>query len=140
VDAKVHFFSEETAFTIKNKSKIRQWLNRVIQEEAGKTGTISFIFCSDNYLLSLNKTFLKHNTLTDILTFADQDDAGTISGDIFISIPRVEENSVIFQQSFTRELNRVMVHGVLHLLGYKDKTKVQKMEMTSKENQYLQLL
>ena len=131
------FFSEGISFTLKNKTGIRKWLNLVIREEKKKPWYINFIFCSDGYLLELNKTYLQHDTLTDILTFPYQDDTVTISGDIFISIERVKENAAKFRQDFENELRRVMVHGVLHLSGYSDHGKKNKEIMTGMEDQYL---
>lgn len=100
---------------------------------------INIIFCSDEYLLDLNRNFLKHDTLTDIITFPFMENDDNISGDIYISIPRVKENAENFGQDFEAELQRVMVHGILHLLGYKDKSKIAKAEMTAKEDLYLDL-
>ena len=135
----IQFFSEGILFTLKNKPGIRKWLNAVVREEKKKPWYINFIFCSDEYLLELNRTYLKHETLTDILTFPYQeDDTNTISGDIFISIDRVKENAAEFRQDFQKELQRVMVHGVLHLIGYSDQGKKKKEFMTERENHYLE--
>lgn len=135
----IHFFSEQITFRLSGKQKIRKWLKEVLKTEKFREGTINFIFCSDDYLLGMNKAYLNHDTFTDILTFPGEVETAKISGDIYISIPRVIENSETFHQSFDRELSRVMVHGILHLAGYKDKTKVQKLEMMAKEEQYLLL-
>jgi len=134
----IQFFSEGIPFTLKNKTGIRKWLKVVIREEKKKPWYINFIFCSDEYLLDLNKTYLQHETLTDILTFPYQDATETISGDIFISIDRVKENAVEFRQDFEKELQRVMVHGVLHLIGYSDHGKKKKKIMTEREDHYLE--
>ena len=134
----IQFFSEGIRFTLKNKTGIRKWLNVVIREEKKKPWYINFIFCSDEYLLELNKSYLKRETLTDILTFPSQDNNDTISGDIFISIDRVKENAAIFQQDLEKELQRVMVHGVLHLIGYSDHGKKKKEIMTEREDHYLE--
>ena len=107
-------------------------------QEKRKADEINFIFCDDKFLHSLNKEFLKHNTLTDIITF--QYPSTTLSGEIFISIPRVRENAKKFKVDFKNELNRVMVHGVLHLCGYKDKNSAQKKEIRKKENYYMNLI
>lgn len=133
----IQFFSEGISFILKNKTGIRKWLNFVIREEKKNPWYINFIFCSDKYLLELNKTYLQHETLTDILTFPYQDDPDTISGDIFISIDRVNENAAEFRQDFEKELQRVMVHGVLHLIGYSDHGKKKKI-MTEREDHYLE--
>ena len=114
----------------------KKWLNQVISNEAKEEGDITYIFCDDDYLLEKNIRFLNHNTLTDVITF-DYCEGNSVSGDIFISIERVKENSEIFKVDFLTELNRVMVHGLLHLLGYKDKTEKESNLMRKKENYYL---
>ncbi|MDA7728712.1 rRNA maturation RNase YbeY [Flavobacteriales bacterium] len=114
----------------------KKWLNRVISNEAKEEGDITYIFCDDDYLLEKNIRFLNHNTLTDVITF-DYCEGNSVGGDIFISIERVKENSEVFKVDFLTELNRVMVHGLLHLLGYKDKTERESNLMRKKENYYL---
>lgn len=114
----------------------KKWLNQVISNEAKEEGDITYIFCDDDYLLEKNIRFLNHNTLTDVITF-DYCEGNSVSGDIFISIERVKENSEVFKVDFLTELNRVMVHGLLHLLGYKDKTEKESNLMRKKENYYL---
>lgn len=114
----------------------KKWLNQVISNEAKEEGDITYIFCDDDYLLEKNIRFLNHNTLTDVITF-DYCEGNSVSGDIFISIERVKENSEVFKVDFLTELNRVMVHGLLHLLGYKDKTERESNLMRKKENYYL---
>ena len=114
----------------------KKWLNQVISNEAKEEGDITYIFCDDDYLHEKNIRFLNHNTLTDVITF-DYCEGNSVSGDIFISIERVKENSEIFKVDFLTELNRVMVHGLLHLLGYKDKTRRESNLMRRKENYYL---
>jgi probable rRNA maturation factor len=109
----------------------------VIKEENKILKNINYIFCSDEFLVGLNIKYLNHSTLTDILTFPDDSVTGRISGDIYISIERIRENSKKYVQPFEKELHRVMVHGVLHLLGYRDKTKSEKETMTLKEDYYL---
>ena len=136
----IHFFSEGTSFLLNGKPKIRKWLREVILLEKKQPGTINIIFCTDEYLLGLNTLYLKHSTLTDILTFPGSDDPVSVEGDIYISIPRVTENAQKFSPSFDNELSRAMVHEILHLLGYKDKTKAERLEMTAKENHYLTAL
>ena len=115
---------------------IKLWLEGVVAEEGKMIGDITFIFCTDEYLLQKNIEFLNHETLTDVIAF-DYSKNVQISGDVFISIDRVKENAKIFQETFLTELNRVMVHGLLHLLGYKDKTKKNAKKMREKENFYL---
>jgi probable rRNA maturation factor len=114
------------------------WLKKVITTENKKLGEIVFIFCKDAYLLQKNIQFLKHDTLTDVITF-DYCDGEQINGDILISIDRIKENSRIFETVFLNELDRIMVHGLLHLLGYKDKTKKDAKLMSSKEDFYLSI-
>lgn len=108
--------------------------------EKGHIGSINFIFCSDEYLFQLNQKYLKHDTYTDIITFDSSVEETEISGDIFISLERVKENSKQFSGSFVKELHRVMIHGILHLLGYKDKSPKDKEAMSGKEDYYLSLL
>jgi len=122
------------AITEINQNK--KWLNQVISNEDKEEGDITYIFCNDDYLLEKNIRFLNHNTLTDVITF-DYCEGNSVSGDIFISIERVKENSEVFKVDFLTELNRVMVHGLLHLLGYKDKTERESNLMRKKENYYL---
>lgn len=132
----INFTNEDSAFVLKSKLSIKQWIKSIISSENGVTGDITFVFCSDSYLLEMNKKYLKHDTLTDIITF-DYSENGVISGDVCISIDRVKENAEKYEGNFEKELSRVMVHGVLHLLGYKDKNKKDKSIMTGKEDLYL---
>ena len=120
-----------------DRSRIRRWLVKVIDEENKGPLSVSYIFCSDKYLQELNEKFLNHSSLTDILTFPDFSPEGKRTGDIFISIDRIRENAEKYGQPFERELHRVMVHGVLHLLGYDDRSKTDKANMTIKEDHYL---
>jgi len=134
----INFFIENIDFSLKEKLKIKKWISNTIKSEYKKIGTINYIFCSDDYLLNINIQHLKHNTYTDIITF-NYCAENTISSDIFISIERVIENAEIFNKDFSNELKRVMIHGVLHLLGYNDKTKEEKSTMRTKEDFYLSL-
>lgn len=102
-------------------------------------GQINVIFCSDQYLLQLNKGYLKHDYFTDILTFDLSEGAGPLEGDLFISIPRIRENAKLLKVDFSQELHRVIVHGVLHLMGYSDKKSADKARMREKEDAYLSL-
>jgi len=137
----IQFFSEDIKFTLKNKGVIRSWISNTIKEEGFKRiGELSFIFCSDDYLLSINQQYLNHDTYTDIITFDNSDDEEIISGDIFISIPRIRENASLYKLQESDELHRVIIHGVLHLCGYLDETKKEKKLMTKKENYYLKEL
>jgi probable rRNA maturation factor len=138
VSSSILFFSEEISFVLKNKTVLRHWLNRVIQAEKKTTGRISYIFCSDEFLLNLNTAYLQHDTLTDILTFPSGENPVTVSGEIYISIERVRENAREFHQKFDQELKRVMIHGILHLIGYSDHGK-EKLRMTLLEDRYLEM-
>ncbi|MGO1245528.1 MAG: rRNA maturation RNase YbeY [Sphingobacterium sp.] len=132
------FFNEEISYTIKDKQKIRQWIFDTIKAEGfRRVGELSFILCSDEYLLSINQEYLDHDTYTDIVTFDSSEEEDIIEGDIFISVERVIENAQKFNVSQKDELHRVIIHGVLHLCGYYDKNKEDKELMTQKENEYL---
>ena len=130
-------FNKEIAFNFENSEELSAWISNAIIEEGFKEGEINYIFCTDKYLLDYNVKYLKHNTLTDIISF-DYTMGKLISGDIFISIDRVIENAQSFNVPFEEELRRVMIHGVLHYCGYKDKTAADKKIMRTKENFYLQ--
>lgn len=134
----IRFFEEEVKFKLPKPALVKKWVELVCKKEGFKIGDITYIFCNDSYLLKLNITFLNHSTFTDIITF-DYSEGKTVSGDIFISIDRVAENSKKFLTTKENELLRVMVHGVLHLIGYSDKKKSKKIEMRKKENEYLSL-
>jgi rRNA maturation RNase YbeY len=134
----INFFCQNVFFSLKKKSVVKTWILSAIQKEKKKAGEVFFIFCNDKFLLSLNKKFLKHNTFTDIITF--QYPSEKLSAEIFISIPRVRENAKKFKVSFEDELHRVMIHGILHLCGYKDKTPTHKKKMRKREDFYLKLI
>jgi probable rRNA maturation factor len=136
---KVSFYNEEITFTLPKKTQIKSWIKHVIGKENKSCGLINYIFCNDSFLLELNKTYLKHTTLTDIITF-DNTEGEIISGEIYISIERVKENASLYDQSFSDEINRVMIHGILHLLGNKDKSSREKSLMRKKEDDCLSLL
>lgn len=131
-------FNYETDFVLENETKIINWLSKVISSEDKKEGEISYIFCDDEYLHKINLEHLGHDTLTDIISF-DYSIGNEISGDIFISIERVKDNALDFNVSFEEELRRVMVHGVLHYCGYKDKSKEEELLMRSKEDEKMVL-
>ncbi len=132
----IHFFVEDINFVLKNKRKIQKVLAILSEKEGKELGEISYIFCSDNYLLKINKKYLNADYFTDVITF-DYCVGNKISGDIYISIERVKENSKIFSQSFFNETFRVILHGALHLCGYKDKKPKEEKIMREKENFYL---
>ena len=167
----ISFNNEDIQFNLKNKNKLKNWVVSTIEKRKIKAGDISFVFCSDDFLLKMNKEYLNHDTYTDIITFDYSKDTSatghpstplrgtakkeqSISGDIFISIHRIKENANNFspidsaqgdkkrkeKSNFEDELHRVIIHGILHLLGYKDKTKIAKAEMTKQEDLCLKAL
>jgi rRNA maturation RNase YbeY len=123
----------QSDFKLEREGAVSEWISEVIKTEGKAEGDISYIFCDDEYLLGLNKEYLDHDTLTDIISF-DYSLGDEIHGEIYISIERVIENSEAFKNSFTDELHRVMIHGILHYCGYGDKTKSDKTVMRSKED------
>lgn len=133
----INFFTEDIAYTLKNKIALRQWIKETIYAEGFRPAEISFILCSDDYLHQINVDYLQHDTYTDIITFDNSEEEKKIEGDIFISIERTMENAEKFNVSQEDELHRVMIHGILHLCGYLDKKKQDKELMTVKENEYL---
>lgn len=135
----VQFFEEDISFDLTDKEKVVQWITRSIDQEHYNLAEINYIFCSDEYLHGINMQYLSHDTYTDIVTFDNSDQPEEIEGDIFISIERVKDNAQQMGISFEDELHRVMIHGVLHLMGYKDKTKEQKLTMRQKEEACLSL-
>jgi len=128
----------EGSFRLSSLNSYSQWISRVITTEGALLGDINFIFCDDDYLLALNQKHLNHDAFTDIITF-DYSDGQTLSADVFISIERVKENANIFKKRFQEELLRVMAHGVLHLLGYNDKTDKEVEVMRKKEEEKIKL-
>ena len=136
----INFFTEEMKYNLKHKTKIRTWIKNTIEAEGYVLEELNFIFCSDEYLLAINQQYLQHDTYTDVITFDNSEVLKTITGDIFISIERIQENARNYKGKIADELCRVMIHGTLHLLGYKDKGKAAKTLMTQKEDQYLSQL
>ena len=134
----ISFYFEDTKFVFKQKTLTRKWLKLVAESEICRIGDISVVFCSDNYILDINQRYLSHDYFTDIITF-DYREGDRLSGDLFISVDSVKENSVEYGTEFNDELNRVIVHGLLHIIGYDDHTEEQTREMRSKENYYLSL-
>lgn len=136
----VHFFAEDVDYKLDNEQDTSLWITKVISDAQHQLNELSYIFCSDDYLLKVNQEYLDHDTFTDIITFDHSESEEEIAGDIFISVDRVKDNSITQGVTFVNELNRVMVHGVLHLLGYLDKTEEEKSEMRQMENTCLALL
>jgi rRNA maturation RNase YbeY len=132
----INFYFEDILDLHLAKGSLRTWINSVIKEEKKKAGDLNFIFCSDEYLLRINQQYLKHDYYTDIITF-DYVTGSVISGDIFISAERVKENAEVYHVSFNDELNRIIIHGILHLMGYTDKEPEYKRLMTEKEDYFL---
>jgi probable rRNA maturation factor len=135
----IHYFFEDIEFKLDNSNKISSWISDVLSKEKYNLTSINYIFCSDEHLLKVNREYLSHDYYTDIITFNNSEADNQIEGDLFISIDRVAENAKVNNESFDKELNRVMIHGVLHLLGYNDKTKEEQIMMREKENAYLSL-
>ena len=133
----INFFVEDVKYTLKNKTVLRKWIFETIEAEKFELEELNFIFCSDEYLLGMNQQYLNHDTYTDVITFDNSETLKTILGDIFISIERIQENAKELKGKVHEELSRVMIHGTLHLLGYKDKGKTAKSMMTQKEDEYL---
>lgn len=129
-------FNYEIDFVIEEEVRFLKWITNTIKEESRNEGEINYIFCSDNYLHKLNVDFLNHDTLTDIISF-DYSVGKELHGEIYISIERVQENALNFKVSFKEEIARVIIHGILHYCGYKDKSVDDKMLMRSKEDYYL---
>ncbi len=132
----VSFASEQTKFAPDNQHLLISWIQTAIEAEGFSLTALTFIFCSDDYLLDINRKFLSHDYYTDVITF-DYSEGNSLSGDVFISIDRVRENALDAQVSESDEVHRVMIHGVLHLLGYADKSAREKSQMTLKEDFYL---
>ena len=134
----ISYFFEDTDFIFKGKTLNNKWLRLVAESEIRRVGQINIIFCSDNYILDVNQKYLNHDYFTDIITF-DYCEGDKLSGDLFISVDSVSENAVEYGTDFSEELNRVIVHGVLHLIGYDDHTDDDIAQMRSKEDYYLSL-
>jgi rRNA maturation RNase YbeY len=138
--SKIIFFQENLNFKHPYPRKIKNWINHTVSDFNYQIESLNIIFCTDDYLLDINQKYLRHNSYTDIITFSNSDVKGIIESDIFISIERVKQNAENLGLKFINELNRVIIHGVLHLVGFKDKTELQKQKMRLVENNYLQKL
>ncbi|RYU89336.1 rRNA maturation RNase YbeY [Mucilaginibacter terrigena] len=133
----ITFHEEDINYKLKNKTAVRKWITDTINTEGYKLRELTYIFCTDEYLLQINRQYLDHDTYTDIITFDNSEEDGIIAGDIFISIERIRENAGKFNVTEAQELHRVLIHGALHLLGYADKLPADKKKMTLKEDFYL---
>lgn len=135
----IRFFTEDISHKLASPAKTKQWIKSIVEAEGFALGTVSYVLCSDEYLLEMNKQYLDHDYYTDILTFDNSESDTEIEGDIFISLERVRENAAGESVSFDEELLRVLAHGILHLCGYDDHTAGEKEEMRKKEDYYLSL-
>lgn len=142
-EKRILFFSEKVKYNLRDRQKIRKWLNAAARTEKFRTGHLNIVFCDDRFLLGLHKQYLHRDTLTDIITF----DYGAVPGnaprtlyaDVFISIPRARENAMLFKTSLRNEVHRLLIHGLLHLCGYKDKKRKDRERMKAREDYYLSL-
>ena len=134
----IFFSTENIDFELENELKVKKWILAVVSAQGQRVGNLNYLFCDDAYLIDVNRTYLNHDTYTDIITF-DYVEGNVVSGDILISVERVRENAVLFNSSFEQELRRVIIHGVLHLLGQADKSDEDASEMRRKEELALAL-
>jgi probable rRNA maturation factor len=135
----INFHAEAIDFKVLNPIKTKRWLKSVIESEGFELLEINYIFCNDEYLHTINVEYLEHDTLTDIITFDNSEEDQLIEGDIFVSIERIIDNTQDFNTTFEQEFKRVIVHGVLHLCGYFDKTDEDEKQMRDKEDYYIRL-
>lgn len=132
----IKFYNAETDYIYRKKNKCRDWISKVIRNHGNEIGDLSIIFCSEAYLLQLNQQYLNHNYHTDVITF-DYSDTGLISGDVFIGLEKVRKNSKFYRVSVLTEINRVIIHGVLHLLGFDDNDDESRRKMREMEDEAL---
>jgi len=137
-ESAILFNTQDVTFSYPSPAKLKKWIISVVQTEGGNIQVLNFIICSDNYLLSMNRKYLEHDTFTDVITFPYSQVISKLEGDIYISLERIKENSADRDIPLEEELKRVMIHGVLHLLGYGDKSEEAKRKMTEVEDRYLQ--
>ena len=134
----IYFSTENIDFSLSDEAKVKRWITEVVKSQGKKVGNVGYLFCDDAYLIEINRTYLNHDTYTDIITF-DYVEGNVVSGDIMISVERVRENANLFNTSFEQELYRVIIHGILHLLGQADKSDEDAAEMRRKEELALDL-
>lgn len=139
MDHPIEFYSEDVEFSLSNPEQVADWIASIVEQHEYELANLTYIFCSDDYLHQINVEYLDHDTLTDIITFDNADEEGIIESDIFVSIERVRDNAQTLNIPFEDELHRVLIHGVLHLLGYKDKTEEQEALMRKQEDSCLSL-
>ena len=137
---RILFFTEGTSYRIEGKGVLRQWMSKTVKKEGFTLGDLNIILCDDNFLLKLNKKYLKKKTLTDIITFPDDGSGKIAGGEIYISIDRIKENAKQYGIRISDELSRIIIHGILHLAGYKDGTEDEKRTMREREEKYLKTL
>ena len=135
----IHFFSEEIPYTLKEKLNRKRWLKKIATNAGFRIKELNYVFCSDEYLYQMNRDYLKHDTYTDIITFDNSEKKDDIEGDIFVSIDRVRENAKTHAQEVETAMTRVLAHGLLHLMGYKDKTQEEAALMRLKEEESIKL-
>ncbi len=135
----IYFFSEDTPFELPNKLRRKRWLKELANASGYQINELNYVFCSDEFLYQMNVDYLKHHTYTDIITFDNSEKNGKLEGDIFISVDRVRDNAKAHATDEESELTRVLAHGLLHLIGYKDKTKEEASLMRKKEDEAIQL-
>jgi rRNA maturation RNase YbeY len=135
----VHFFSEDVLFELPEKLRRKRWLKELAIKSGFRIKELNYIFCSDEYLYQMNIDYLNHDTYTDIITFDNSEKTGELEGDIFVSVDRVRENATTLKVEEATELTRVLAHGLLHLMGYKDKSKEEASLMRSKEEEAIEL-
>lgn len=137
----INFFNEneEIVFSLRQPTQVKNWLKEIAKQEGYKIDDLNYIFCTDEFLLKMNEEYLQHDTYTDIITFDLSEDEGGINGEIYISLERVADNAKKFKTEKEDELHRVIVHGLLHLVGYKDKNHAEKAGMREKEDACLAL-
>jgi probable rRNA maturation factor len=133
----ITFFSEDISFTLQDEQAVNKWLNNIVKHYNKSVNYVNYIFCNDIYLLNLNKKYLNHDTMTDIITFQYNEQSNNIESDIFISIERVKENATKFGVAFEEEILRVMVHGLLHIFGYNDKSQEDRNNMRTLETKWI---
>jgi probable rRNA maturation factor len=138
-EPKIFFFLEEVRYSLRQKRNIRSWIIQTAENEDHKVGILNYILTNDDILVQLNKEYLRHFTLTDIITFDLSESDELLTGDIYISVDRARENAKKFKDSLSNEIKRLMIHGVLHLMGYKDKSQSERELMRAKEEYYLSL-
>ncbi|NDK54862.1 rRNA maturation RNase YbeY [Pontibacter fetidus] len=139
MDHPIEFYSEDIEFSLSNPEQVADWIASIIEQHNFELAGLTYIFCSDDYLHQINVEYLDHDTLTDIITFDNADEEGVVESDIFVSIDRVRDNAQTLGIPFEDELHRVLIHGVLHLLGFKDKTNEQEALMRKQEDSCLSL-